>query len=295
MDGLGELLLLLERHGHLLDEAVVVEAERRRRRRLHLNLVLRRLALELRDGALHLRDLLLHRHQLLRRHCLRVQARRPRAGTLPLPRARARGRARPLALAGRGGGTLDARHRGARPRGRCRLGLRRRLGLGGLELGRGLGGPGRLGAGLLGALTRLGCRERRRLLLRELALRVKLVERGAQLLLEGRAHALGGNAHRILRRHVVGHGVLEGEPHVIGKVVDGLVLVRRELLLHRAEVHGLLDDVEVVRDLERNGVHRDREPEAVRVLHERRHEHSRLLHLFGIPRPLLLLRQLHQV
>mmetsp|Transcript_6363 Transcript_6363/g.24728 ORF Transcript_6363/g.24728 Transcript_6363/m.24728 type:complete len:278 (-) Transcript_6363:1154-1987(-) len=100
------------------------------------------------------------------------------------------------------------------------------------------------------------------------ALGVQLSPELAIPLLEGEAQGLGRLAHGVIRRGVVHDCIAECQSDVLRKVIQAFVLFRGELLPNGAEIHGLLHDVEVVGDLERDGVDRIRKPEALVVFHE---------------------------
>ena len=68
---------------------------------------------------------------------------------------------------------------------------------------------------------------------------------------------------------IVLDAVIKHEIHIDDEVPEFQVLIRLELVLDRAEVHGLLDDVKVVRDVQLHRIHRLVEDPGLVVLPER--------------------------
>mmetsp|Transcript_17658 Transcript_17658/g.50429 ORF Transcript_17658/g.50429 Transcript_17658/m.50429 type:complete len:301 (-) Transcript_17658:231-1133(-) len=100
----------------------------------------------------------------------------------------------------------------------------------------------------------------------------RLVERvlhGAlEALLELGAELHGGDVDRLVRARVESRRVAEDEAHVGGERLGARVAAALVLALDRAEVHGLLDDLRVVRDAHADRVDGVREPGRVLVAQE---------------------------
>lgn len=70
---------------------------------------------------------------------------------------------------------------------------------------------------------------------------------------------------------VILNAVLEDQVHVVEEVLELQILIRVQLLLYRAEIHWLLNDLEVVRDVQLLRVNRFKEDPSLLQLHEVSH------------------------
>ena len=94
-------------------------------------------------------------------------------------------------------------------------------------------------------------------------MRAKIQQLLLETLSEGNAHGVNGMA-----RGVVEARVLEHQPHVHDKILDQHVFFGLQIFHHGAEVHRKLDNVEVVRQTQGDGVHRHQERVSARVVHD---------------------------
>ena len=70
---------------------------------------------------------------------------------------------------------------------------------------------------------------------------------------------------------VILNAVLEDQVHVVEEVLELQILIRVQLLLYRTEIHWLLNDLEVVRDVQLLRVNRFKEDPSLLQLHENSH------------------------